>query len=46
MSDNPAIEFVLHDKVEGVELTPRTIGLSQFIEFNQQGRRSSAVAKS
>jgi hypothetical protein len=36
MNDNTAIEFVLHGKVEGQEITPRTIGLSQFNEFNQQ----------
>jgi hypothetical protein len=33
---NPQIEFVLHGKVEGVEITPATIGLRQFNEFNQQ----------
>jgi hypothetical protein len=27
---------VLHGKVEGLEISPRTIGLSQFNEFNQQ----------
>ncbi|MCL4851751.1 MAG: hypothetical protein KJZ78_10260, partial [Bryobacteraceae bacterium] len=36
MNDNNAIEFVFHGKVEGQEITPRTIGLSQFNEFNQQ----------
>ena len=36
MSSTPAIQFVLHGKVDGVEITPRTIGLSQFNEFNQQ----------
>jgi hypothetical protein len=36
MSETPSIEFALHGKVEGVEITPRTIGLSQFNEFNQQ----------
>ena len=36
MIRTPAIEFVLHGKVEGVEITPHTIGLSQFNEFNQQ----------
>ena len=36
MSETPAIEFALHGRVEGVELTPQTIGLSQFNEFNQQ----------
>lgn len=36
MNDAASIEFVLHGKVEGVEITPRTIGLSQFNEFNQQ----------
>ena len=30
------IEFILRGKVDGVELTPRTIGLSQFNEFNRQ----------
>jgi hypothetical protein len=32
----PQIEFVLHDRVDGVEITPTTIGLSRFNEFNQQ----------
>lgn len=36
MSETTSIEFVLHGKVEGLEITPRTIGLSQFNEFNQQ----------
>jgi hypothetical protein len=36
MIENTAIEFVLHGKVDGQEITPRTIGLSQFNEFNQQ----------
>ncbi|MGA2748580.1 MAG: hypothetical protein ABSG59_07375 [Verrucomicrobiota bacterium] len=36
MSETRSIEFVLHGKVEGQEITPRTIGLSQFNEFNQQ----------
>jgi hypothetical protein len=36
MSENTAMEFVFHGKVEGQEITPRTIGLSQFNEFNQQ----------
>lgn len=36
MSETTAIEFVLHGKVDGVAITPRTIGLSQFNEFNQQ----------
>ena len=36
MSETASIEFALHGKVEGVEITPRTIGLSQFNEFNQQ----------
>lgn len=36
MNENTSIEFVLHGKVEGQEITPRTIGLSQFNEFNQQ----------
>lgn len=30
------IEFILRGKVDGVAITPRTIGLSQFNEFNQQ----------
>jgi hypothetical protein len=30
------IDFRLRGKVDGVEITPRTIGLSQFNEFNQQ----------
>lgn len=36
MNETSPIEFVLHGKVEGVEITPKTIGLSQFNEFNQQ----------
>ena len=36
MNENTAIEFVLHGKVEGQDITPHTIGLSQFNEFNQQ----------
>jgi hypothetical protein len=36
MSETPSIEFVLQGKVAGVEITPRTIGLSQFNEFNLQ----------
>jgi hypothetical protein len=36
MSETASIEFVLHGKVEGQEITPHTIGLSQFNEFNQQ----------
>ena len=30
------IAFVMHEKVDGQELTPDTIGLSAFNEFNQQ----------
>lgn len=30
------IEFVLRDKVEGVEITPATIDLARFNEYNQQ----------
>ncbi len=30
------IEFILSGQVDGVALTPRTIGLTQFNEFNQQ----------
>ena len=36
MSTVKTIEFFLRGKVDGVELTPRTIGFSQFNEFNQQ----------
>ena len=36
MSTAKTIEFFLRGTVDGVELTPRTIGLSQFNEFNQQ----------
>jgi len=35
MSNTTSIEFVLHGKVDGVEIILRTIGLSQFNEFNQ-----------
>ncbi len=30
------IEFVLRDRVDGVEITPATIGLARFNEFNRQ----------
>ena len=30
------IDFVMRDKVEGVEVTPSTIGLARFNEYNQQ----------
>lgn len=30
------IEFVMRDQVDGVEITPETIGLSRFNEFNKQ----------
>ena len=36
MNETAAIEFVLHGKIEGLDITPRTIGLSLFNEFNQQ----------
>ena len=36
MNETASIDFVLHGKVEGLEITPRTIGLSQFNEFNLQ----------
>lgn len=36
MDDDSTIEFVLHGKVEGREITPHTIGLSLFNEFNRQ----------
>jgi len=36
MDQETAIEFVLKDRVEGQEITPATIGLSRFNEFNQQ----------
>ncbi len=36
MSENTSIEFVMRGKVAGQEISPRTIGLSQFNEFNQQ----------
>lgn len=36
MNKEPQIEFVLRDKVDGVEITHATIGLSRFNEFNQQ----------
>ena len=36
MSTNTRLEFVMRGQIDGVELTPRTIGLSQFNEFNQQ----------
>jgi len=36
MRETPSIEFALHGKVGGVEITPRTIDLSRFNEFNQE----------
>lgn len=36
MNASETIEFVLHQKVEGADVTPRTIGFSQFNEFNRQ----------
>lgn len=36
MNETAAIEFVLHGKIEGLDITPRSIGLSLFNEFNQQ----------
>lgn len=36
MSKEYQIEFVLRDSVEGVAITPATIGLARFNEFNQQ----------
>ncbi len=30
------IEFALADRIEGTDISPRTIGLSQFNEYNQQ----------
>jgi hypothetical protein len=32
----PQIEFLLRGRVDGVEITPTTIGLARFNEFNQQ----------
>lgn len=36
MNENRQVEFILRDKVEGVEITPSTIDLSRFNEFNKQ----------
>ena len=36
MSKTPQVEFVLRDKVEGVEITPDTIDLSRFNDFNRE----------
>jgi hypothetical protein len=36
MSAEIPVEFVLRDKVDGVEITPSTIGLPRFNEFNRQ----------
>lgn len=36
MHREPTLEFVLRDRVDGVEVTPDTIGLSRFNEFNRQ----------
>lgn len=35
-TNDPQIEFVLSERVNGVEITPSTIGLSRFNDFNQQ----------
>ena len=36
MHGEQTIEFVLRDRMDGVEITPTTIGFSRFNEFNQQ----------
>ena len=36
MSQAVHIEFAIHGKMDGVEISPRTIGLSKFNEYNQQ----------
>jgi len=36
MGNIRAIDFILRDRVDGVEVTPATIGLSRFNEFNRQ----------
>jgi len=36
MNQAASIGFVLQGKVDGLEISPRTIGLSRFNEFNQQ----------
>jgi len=36
LQTGPQIEFVLRGKVDGVEITPATIGMRRFNEFNQQ----------
>lgn len=36
MSEATSIEFAQHGKTGGVEITPKTIGLSQFNEYNRQ----------
>ena len=36
MNQFEPIEFVLDSKANGAAITPRTIGLSHFNEFNQQ----------
>jgi len=36
MDGDRTIDFVLRDRVDGVEVTPSTIGLSRFNEFNKQ----------
>ena len=36
MSQAARIEFALHGKVEGVEISPRTRGLSKLTEYDQQ----------
>lgn len=38
MNAEAHVEFVLRDKVEGVEITPATIGFARFNEFNRQAQ--------
>ena len=38
MSTEAHVEFVLRDKVDGVEITPATIGLARFNDFNRQAQ--------
>jgi hypothetical protein len=45
MSAEPTLEFVLRDRVDGVEITPDTIGLSRFNEFNRQAQEFLAGSK-
>ena len=45
MKGPQSIDFVLRGRVDGVEITPATIGLSRFNEFNGQVEEFVGVTK-